>query len=184
MADSLYLREIRLQDVRALGEVHLKLPAEPGLVVLEGPNGLGKTTVFEAILLALGGNVARWEDIKDRHKVDIQKDHLQRAGAGGAVPTVDLTFGAHASPSRRASWTPDHHDPAMWLCPEPLAWSLTTSARLNAFLRATHFLPQSSHLRFPTPTPRTAGSPSSARSPAMLVSSASPKLQVRVRRLE
>lgn len=58
-----YLKSIGLKGFRGVGpEVRVPLKAGPGLVVISGRNGSGKSTVAEALELALTGRSYRWHN--------------------------------------------------------------------------------------------------------------------------
>ncbi|WP_437874461.1 AAA family ATPase [Sorangium sp. So ce513] len=55
-----FLTRLELSNFRRFGpKTVLEFPAEPGAVILVAPNGTGKTSIFEAIELALTGAVRR-----------------------------------------------------------------------------------------------------------------------------
>jgi recombinational DNA repair ATPase RecF len=61
-AGSAYLRTVRVRGFRGIGpEVALELPPGPGLTLVVGRNGSGKSSFAEAAELALTGANARWE---------------------------------------------------------------------------------------------------------------------------
>lgn len=145
MGRELFLSRFTARNFRSLGNVDITIPAEPGVVVLEGPNGLGKTTFFEAVEIALTGNVFRWADLETAQKVDVS-EFAMRIGAAGGPCDVELEFSGEGS-AERAKWSKDQdHQPALWLCDKVEAWGLD-GARLPSFLRGTHVLSQSPHLR-------------------------------------
>ena len=143
---SIYLTRVRISNFRTYGpSFQLDLPPGPGVLVLNGMNGLGKTGFFEAIEWALTGTVQR---LKTRLRPNMQLDRrLTREAAGVAAGTheVELTFNegtvlrrnATEAPTpaslvellRRPDWKPAIHD-------------------AGAYLRLTHFLPQSSRERY------------------------------------
>lgn len=59
----LFSTGITIKDFRGYGAFNLELPARPCVVVLSGPNGLGKTSLFEALEWALTGSVKRLDRI-------------------------------------------------------------------------------------------------------------------------
>ncbi len=150
MPGQLYLTRFEAQDFRSFDEVKLSIPPTAGVVVLEGPNGLGKTTWFEAIELALTGMVHRWQKLSDDQRVDVRR-HLRRAGTQESRPCeIGLGFSGSEGESLAASWKlddPGHHQVATWLCSAKELWALTPD-NLAGFLRGTHFLPQSPHIRW------------------------------------
>ena len=142
----IYLTRVRISNFRTYGPgFQLDLPPGPGILVLNGMNGLGKTAFFEAIEWALTGTVQR---LRTRLRPNMQLDRrLTREAADVASGTheVELTFNegtvlrrnATESPSsaslvellRQPDWKPAIHD-------------------VGTYLRLTHFLPQSSRERY------------------------------------
>ena len=58
-----YLQAIQVQGFRGIGEnLELKLQPGPGLTLVVGRNGSGKSSLAEALELLLTGRSARWED--------------------------------------------------------------------------------------------------------------------------
>ena len=58
-----YLKSISVKGFRGVGpEVRVPLRPGPGLVVISGRNGSGKSTIAEALELALTGNSYRWRN--------------------------------------------------------------------------------------------------------------------------
>jgi len=58
----LYLESVELSNFRVYGDSFtLDLPASPGITLIAGPNGIGKTTFFDGIEWCLTGNVSRFE---------------------------------------------------------------------------------------------------------------------------
>ena len=60
---SLFSTGITIRDFRGYGTFSLAVPARPCVVLLSGPNGLGKTSLFEALEWALTGFVKRLDHI-------------------------------------------------------------------------------------------------------------------------
>ena len=60
----MYLEKIHIENYKAIGKLDIDL--KPGVNLLIGDNGAGKTSVLEGIAVALGGlfvNVAGVEDL-------------------------------------------------------------------------------------------------------------------------
>ena len=54
-----YLSSIDTEDFRTFGEFSVAVPATPGLLLLTGTNGLGKSSFFDAIEWALSRDRTR-----------------------------------------------------------------------------------------------------------------------------
>lgn len=147
MNDLLYLTGFKAENFRCFGSVNLEFSPSPGVVILVGPNGLGKTSWFEAVEIALTGEVARWKDIEHRVKVDVIPI---RHGANCA--SVNLAFGGQRFEDSSAYWSSSGDGPRnprnmdKILCANPQSWGLTHD-NLAGFLRATHVFPQSASVR-------------------------------------
>lgn len=141
----LYASNISISNFRALpADFELPIPAEPGLVIVYGMNGLGKTTLFEALEWLFTGEVMR---LRDRlHNLSQHDKNLTRHGASPMSHRVSLSFDdSDASLSRTATegpspsevidslsdpdWTPRPNDP-------------------KPYMRLTMFLPQTKKYRF------------------------------------
>jgi ABC-type lipoprotein export system ATPase subunit len=81
-----YLKSITVEGFRGIGEpATLHLPFGPGLTVVQGRNGSGKSSFAEAIEVALTGHNRRWEGGEDgKGAQPLQQDgwrNLHHAGA-------------------------------------------------------------------------------------------------------
>ncbi len=99
---ALFATGITIRNFRGYGEFALSLPASPCAVLLSGPNGLGKTSLFEAIEWALTGSVKRL-DIVSGSKVDA-RDLARRADGVEAVE-VGLSYRDAAGAEERVQRT-------------------------------------------------------------------------------
>ena len=146
-----YASKIDISNFRAFGpNFSLSIPPEPGLIIVYGMNGLGKTTFFEAIEWLLTGNVRRIDDAKESRS-PLAK-HLTRRGAEPRSHFVAATFGPDEKRISRseteqpsvtelndllvsADWTPKPDD-------------------ISTYLRLTMFLPQARKFRFEEEKPK------------------------------
>lgn len=138
----IYLSRIGISNFRTYGEdFSVDLPDGPGLTVLCGMNGLGKTAFFDAIEWALLGNVQRLSNERMRAP---SGDPLTREGTSQGRHWVELSWGderivrtSQEPPDQNKliallkdqNWRPQIHD-------------------LAVYLRLTHFLPQTTRERF------------------------------------
>ena len=142
--NNLYLTDFEAQNFRCFGSVKLRFRPEPGVIILVGPNGLGKTSWFEAVEIALTGRVARWQDVEERVKVKVLAVRRNEAHA-----SVRLAFNRQSLEESPACWTSDGRSPLgaeNLLCENTHSWGLTKD-NFAGFLRATHFFPQSASMR-------------------------------------
>ena len=138
---ALYLSEVMLSDFRTYGpESKINLTPGPGLTVLCGMNGLGKTGFFDGVEWALTGDVRR---LRTRGVDNIEKC-LGRIGRS-APYAVELTFNSGAKLGRRES-TPQDSLEVIGLLKDP-QW-IPPIQSVATYLRLTHLLAQSGQQRF------------------------------------
>jgi recombinational DNA repair ATPase RecF len=58
---NIYLSRIKVENFRTFGDFDISIPAVPGLTLLTGTNGLGKSSFFDAIEWGLTGTVRRFD---------------------------------------------------------------------------------------------------------------------------
>ncbi len=160
---TLYLRRIEISNFRAYGDnFSLSLPG-PGVTILTGPDGLGKSTFFESIEWALTGRVHRLETSPqeglDRGRIN---SFLARREADVPVAQyrVSLEFvDGEAESSRIERRAVREQEGREWFAEV----SPPTQQQLIGLLRAGSWLNEISdigehlrltHLRGPTGTPR------------------------------
>ncbi|NNG37183.1 AAA family ATPase [Nakamurella aerolata] len=81
-ATGTFIRSITVQGFRGIGEqIRLSLPGQPGLVVVAGRNGSGKSSLAEALEMALTGVNKRWET---KNKNDVWSRAWRNLHAGVA----------------------------------------------------------------------------------------------------
>jgi DNA repair exonuclease SbcCD ATPase subunit len=136
-----FLREVHLQDFRTFGTFTLPVPPGPGLTLLVGTNGLGKSSFFDGIEWCLTGRIRRLQDYVGRLK---EGDYLTRRDARPGTHRVRLTFSEGEPLTRALSETPA--DGALLDLLKDPAW--TEIKDVGAYLGFTHFLGQASQQRF------------------------------------
>lgn len=140
----LYLRSVELSNFRIYGDSYAyELPDGPGVTLITGANGLGKTSFFDGVEWALTNRVNRFLDVPvdGRRK---EPDPLTRIGAPKDSHRVSLQFSDGAPIDRGAGFLPNDASIARLL--KRPGWADITN--LHGYLSITHFLGQSSTQRF------------------------------------
>jgi len=145
-----YLERVEISDFRAYGHrFTLSLPAGPGVTLIHGPNGLGKTTFFDAIEWCLTGDIQRFRDYR-RGTGKRSEDHLTRIGAAKrGAHRVSLYFTGAEPLDRGRGMQPALQD-VVALLKEP-QWPGVSD--LSLYLSLTHFFGQSATQRFSVKRP-------------------------------
>ena len=144
---SIYLRQVRMRNFRTFGQLDLDFVGAPGLVIVTGPNGLGKSSFFDGIEWGLTARVLHFERLLGRGNTEA--DYLTREGAEPYSHSVDLDF-TEGEPVVRAgsasgpTGTPDEALKALLVNP---LWGQKIDS-LSTYLALTHFLGQGSQQRF------------------------------------
>jgi hypothetical protein len=150
MSDT-FLSRIAIRDFRTFGDFEIGVPAAPGLVLLTGTNGLGKSSFFDAIEWGLTNKIRRFEPYlqRGRNKL-VEKDYLTRRGAEPGSHHVSLTFSGHDPIERGVGLgTPMAEIIAQLARPDR-----RTINDLGTYLALTHFLGQAAQQRFTSRDPR------------------------------
>lgn len=142
MAEPLFLERIELSNFRVYGEdFSLTLPSGPGVTLISGPNGMGKTTFFDALEWGLTGEIRRFNDYLTKRS---RAEHLTRFGASEASHRVSLYFNGGSPIDRTATYeVPESQVASLLKAP---SWPEISD--LYSYLSITHFLGQSSGQRF------------------------------------
>jgi DNA repair exonuclease SbcCD ATPase subunit len=142
---SLYLERVKIANFRTFGEFALELPGSPGALIITGPNGLGKSSFFDAIEWALTSDVKR---LSPHVRRETEAVYLTRDGAEPFSHAVRLDF---------TSGEVDRHGHAQgsWGTPLEEIKALLVSETwpeqvkdLATYLALTHFLGQGADQRF------------------------------------
>jgi hypothetical protein len=149
-----WLKHVRISDFRGYGrDFELPLAPRGSVILLSGPNGLGKTSFFEAIEWALTGQIERLERLSDSSKLE-----LIRKAPGVQECEVALTFKlpeggndniverkSTRSRGQRTVVTGTPLDAVVDLL-RNRSWTVPPSS-LSRYLLLTHIHPQSAPLR-------------------------------------
>lgn len=150
-----YLTEVVINNFRCIGNLRVEVPG-PGVLILAGPNGLGKSTFFEAIEWVIGGSVQRVEKHKETAK-ELPHRYLARIlGSGSPVDQfkVGLNFVNSDAPNKSYTLSrtanrgadrgfievfSDNKHIQDWFVSDGWAVGLD---KIPSYLRLTHVLPQ------------------------------------------
>ena len=146
----IFLRSVELSNFRIYGESYaFEFPEGPGVTLITGANGLGKTSFFDAVEWALTSQVGRFSDIPNdaRRK---GRDPLTRVGAAENSHRVSLAFSEGQPIDRGAGFLPpDGSIERLLRRPD---WP--EIGNLHGYLSITHFLGQASTRRFSLREPK------------------------------
>jgi len=157
---ALYATGITVRNFRGYGEFELPLPAGPCAVILSGPNGLGKTSLFEAIEWGLTGAVKRLDLVADG-KPDPR--NIARRAEGVEAAEVSLSYRDEVGAEERVQRTqlvssgasvPDSHGTKLdavadLLRSDEARWNVN-GRNLADYLHLTHLHAQVAALRLVT----------------------------------
>ena len=146
----LYLRSVELSNFRIYGDSYAyDFPGGPGVTLITGANGLGKTSFFDGVEWALTNQVSRFQDIPidGRRR---EPDPLTRIGAPADSQRVSLQFSDGAPIDRGAGFVPSEAGIAELL--KKPNWDEISN--LHGYLSITHFLGQAATQRFSLRKPR------------------------------
>lgn len=137
----IYLSKVRIKDFRTFGHFDISLPSGPGLTLITGTNGLGKSSFFDAIEWGLTGKIRRFE----RYNKNIDEDrYLPRRGAPVGSHHVELSFSDGSTFERGAAISSS--STAIVECLKSADWGPVND--LGTYLAFTHFLGQAAQQRF------------------------------------
>lgn len=136
-----FLKHIHLKDFRTFGEFQLPIAPGPGLTLLVGTNGLGKSSFFDGIEWCLTGIVRRFAGFSGKYQ---EFDYLTRRDAQERSHQVSLTFCDGPPIVRGVGQTPS----AAALLEQLKSSRWDNIDDLGAYLAFTHFLGQASQQRF------------------------------------
>lgn len=136
------MSRIEFDDFRTFGRFRLDIAPAPGLTLLVGTNGLGKSTFFDGIEWGLSGRIRRFADHVGRHT---EADYLTRRDAERPNShSVTLAFDDGSAFTRTGASAPDEAELLTTL--KAQGWGAIKD--LGAYLALTHFLGQAAQQRF------------------------------------
>jgi DNA repair exonuclease SbcCD ATPase subunit len=140
----LYLQHIAIRDFRTFGQFEIDLPPRPGLTLLTGTNGLGKSSFFDAIEWGLTGQIRRIDSHLTGRKAIPEGKYLNRRGAEPDAYRVMLGFSEGESLVRAATAAPLAAEVTSLLARGD--WGPIRD--VGTYLAFTHFLGQAAQQRF------------------------------------
>ncbi|GAB2863308.1 AAA family ATPase [Pseudoduganella ginsengisoli] len=139
----IYLSRISLRDFRTFGNFDIDIPAAPGLTLLTGTNGLGKSNFFDAIEWGLTGKIRRFSEYVEKGKLK-EDAYLTRTGALANSHKVMLEFSDGSQIERSAAY----ETPMQVIITQLAKKGRVAIHDLETYLALTHFLGQTSQQRF------------------------------------
>ena len=135
----LYLTRIDVREFRSSGRLTIDLPNGPGVLISHGPNGLGKSSLFDGLEWALTDKVDHFRDAKRAPK----QHYLRNWEAPADKPTlIRLDFGEdRIQRSLFGGLDPEGVTDIVQFLKAP-AWQ-NPIRHLDRYLLLTHFLGQS-----------------------------------------
>ena len=146
----IYLTRVRLEQYRSFRQLDIRLRDGPGVLVVQGSNGIGKSSLFDGLEWALTDKIDHFRDADGVKKVG---SYLCRWREGASGPTsVTMDFSGEKSVSRTLS-SPDATKSVTGGNIENITeflkdekWTRSISG-LSSYLLLTHFLGQSTMSR-------------------------------------
>lgn len=146
----IFLRSVELSNFRIYGKSYaFEFPEGPGVTLITGANGLGKTSFFDAVEWALTSQVGRFSDIPNDARRR-GRDPLTRVGAPENSHRVSLAFSDGPPIDRGAGFLPP--DGSIEQLLKQPNWP--EIGNLHGYLSITHFLGQASTRRFSLREPK------------------------------
>jgi DNA repair exonuclease SbcCD ATPase subunit len=138
----IFLSRVKIENFRTFGAFDISIPPSPGLTILTGTNGLGKSSFFDALEWGLTGKVRRFE--KYIKKELSEGKYLTRRNAPPDSHKVSLGFTSGETVVRSFSSSPSATAVADLLKTEN--WAPIRD--VGTYLAFTHFLGQAAQQRF------------------------------------
>jgi exonuclease SbcC len=143
----IYLTRIRLEQYRSFRHLDIRLPDGPGVLVVQGSNGIGKSSLFDGLEWALTDKIDHFRDADGVKKVGSYLCRWRKDASGSSSVTMEFSGNKTisrvlSSPEAKASVTDGNiGDITEFLKDE--TWARNISG-LSRYLLLTHFLGQSS----------------------------------------
>lgn len=139
----LFLNGVTLKDFRTFGDFDVEIVPAPGLTLLVGTNGLGKSSFFDALEWGLTGQVQRFRSYMG--ETADEGRYLTRRGAAPGAHAVGLRFHDGSEILRARDENPASDDVSRLL--KANSWTADIED-IGTYLAFTHFLGQAAQQRF------------------------------------
>jgi len=142
----LYLKHVALRQFRSFATLDLDLPARPGVLIVHGSNGLGKSSLFDALEWALSDRI---DHFRDANGVNKPGTYLCRWRDGEPGPTsTTMVFSDESTVERSLLSARSTKSQLGGNVPDITAFLRTPAwqqriSELQRYLLLTHFLGQS-----------------------------------------
>ncbi len=150
MSENLYLTSLRVRQFRTFGELDIELDPRPGVLVVQGSNGLGKSSLIHGIEWALTDRIDNFRTAADVGKTGRYLCKWKKPA--GEATSISLGFSDGKSLTRSLAARHSNKsvltgidDPAAYL--KHPSWS-PQIRDLSHYLLLTHFLAQTNLSRF------------------------------------
>ncbi|RTM05702.1 MAG: hypothetical protein EKK31_15195 [Hyphomicrobiales bacterium] len=151
-----YLTRIRLEQYRSFRHLDIGLPDGPGILVVQGSNGIGKSSLFDGLEWALTDKIDHFRDADGVKKVGSYLARWRKDASGPSSMTMDFSGDKSisrilSSPEATKSITDGNIDNITDFLKDD-RWARNISG-LSSYLLLTHFLGQSTLSRLTSRDP-------------------------------
>lgn len=141
-----YLTRIRLEQYRSFRHLDISLPDGPGVLVVQGSNGIGKSSLFDGLEWALTDKIDHFRDADGVKKVGSYLCRWRKGASGPSSVTMDFSGDMSisrilSSPEATKSVTDGNIENITDFLKDE-TWARNISG-LSSYLLLTHFLGQS-----------------------------------------
>lgn len=141
-----YLTRIRLEQYRSFRQLDIRLPDGPSVLVVQGSNGIGKSSLFDGLEWALTDKIDHFRDADGVKKVGSYLCRWRKGASGPSSVTMDFSGDKTisrilSSPEAKESVIEGNIDNITEFLKDE-TWTRNISG-LSSYLLLTHFLGQS-----------------------------------------
>ena len=150
MTEALYLSRIALAQFRNFEKLDIELAPQPGVFVVHGSNGLGKSSLFDALEWTLTGEIDHFKGAKGVKKVGSYLCRWRKGDPGSTTAAMTFSDGSvverslKSAKATKSAMSGTVQDVISFLRSPDWKRSITS---LERYLLLTHFLGQSTTSR-------------------------------------